>query len=211
TLTAEGVEDVPQQDLVSGGRGKAGTAGHSAAGVGAEALGGKACIGNSLGNAPDEGGGGVFLLGMNFQVVQVNGQFRITFADHLGHLALGGDHAGQNIHVYAAGQNAAVLMVGMVSANLGTAGTAEYGGAGAVHSGEGFLKAPDHMTYLFPGSFQLLLGIVEHIQPAQAVIIFSLVYGLQKFFHVLHYIFLPFFQCSALTGEAILNLMLPEL
>ena len=77
------------------------------------------------GHAPDKGGGGVLLLGLGGQLVEVHHDEGIALGLHADHAALVGGGGGQDVQVHAGGQDPAVLVVRVVAAQLRAAGGAE--------------------------------------------------------------------------------------
>ncbi len=71
-----------------------------------------------------------------------------------------------------------MLVVGVVAADLGAAGTAEQGGLDAVSRAESICKGPDRMAGPVPGLIQAGLGAVQSVQGGKGRIILSAAQGL---------------------------------
>ena len=180
--TAEVVEDIAHQRLVGGGGGKsrAGQDGGDHAGV--KAGQGIAQLLYSGGYPPHQGGGGVFLLLPNGQVVQ---------GDLQGGVALGlnadtgqpvGNGAGQHVHVHAAAQHPAVLVVGVVAADLGAARAAEQGGGGVVLRAERIYQGLDHPAGPVPCLVKAVLRAVQGVEGGEGFVVGSGAQGVKQSF-----------------------------
>ena len=139
------VEDIAHQRFIGGGGGQPGAGQHGGGDVRVEAGQGIAQLLHLGGHPPHQGGGGVFLLLPDGQAVQADFQSGVALgldADDV--LAVGGG-AGQHVQVHAAAQHPAVLVVGVVAADLGAArrGDAPAGRRGRPPRGRRYPPAPE--------------------------------------------------------------------
>ena len=117
------IEDGADEHLKGGGGAQAAAGEDGGAHLGVEALELGAALGEGGGHAADEGGGGVFLLGVDGEVGQVNLHRGVAFGGHGDDAAVIEGHLRHGFQVDGGSQHAAVLVVGVIAADLGAAGS----------------------------------------------------------------------------------------
>ena len=151
------VEDVAQQHLESGAGAEAAALEDGGGGVGVEALQLTALALEPGGYAADEGGGGVALLLPDLQAVQLHNVHGEALALDADDVLPVGSHGGNDIQVDTAGQHQAVLVVGVVAADLRAARRGEDGSL--VTGAKGFGQARQKAAIAVDLAWQLLGGV----------------------------------------------------
>ena len=116
-------QDGTHADLKGGGAGQPGAAQHAAGGVAVKAAHLAAGIQNALGNAADEGGRMLRLVGLGRQdgKIHIINFFKAVGLHTDDVFLVGGNHR-HNVQVDRACQNHTVVVVGVVAADFGTTG-----------------------------------------------------------------------------------------
>ena len=122
------VQNRSHQNLVGGGGADAGARQNAGGDAGVEAADGIAPLNDFCRHAPNQRCGAVGLLGVHGKVIQIDLQKRIALELDANPARSVGCGAGQHIHVDAAAQDMAVLMVRVIAADFGPAGAAEQRG-----------------------------------------------------------------------------------
>ena len=183
--TAEMVEDIAHQRLIGGGGGQPGPGQHRGGGAGIKAGQRVTQLRDFRRHPPHQGGGGVLLLFLGGQVVQGDLQHGVALGLDAHHAGTVGGGAGQHIHIHAGTQYPAVLMVGVVAADLRAAGAAEQGralGVRPIPGGKGLHRADGPR----PGLVQLPGGAVQGIEGGQGLVMGPVFQSGQKLCTVRH-------------------------
>ena len=136
-LAAEPVEDGADQNLKGRRGGEAGARDHVGVHVGVEAPQTIAPVRDPGGHAPHQGGARAVLGLVRLQGGEGDLHGGVTLGDHPDPVQAVGGGAGQHIQVHAGAEGVAVLVVGVIAAQLGAAGGAVEGGRPGV-----FREAP---------------------------------------------------------------------
>ena len=173
TLTEEMVDDVAHQHLVGGGGGQAGTGQHAGSGPGVKAAHLMAQLLNLGRHAPHQSGGGVALLRAGEQLVQFYFQGGVALGDDADDIQAVGSGAADHVQIHAAAQHMAVLMVGVVAADLGAAGAAEQSGSSIFGGGESGLELLHRPQSAGAGGSQTAVCPVQGIQAGKDLVTLS--------------------------------------
>ena len=125
---AQPVQDRPDQDLKGRRGGEPGARDDVGVNAGVEAPRGEARRGDARRHAPHQGGGAAVLGLRRLQLGEGDLHGGIALGDHPNPIQAVGRGAGQHIQVHAGAEGVAVLVVGVVAAQLGAAGGAVEGG-----------------------------------------------------------------------------------
>ena len=181
------VHDLADQNFKGGGAGKPGAPQHAGLGVGVEAADGKALLPQTRRHAPHQRGRAAQLLGADRRVahVQTNGVMPLGEYADCG-LLLTGD-AGQRVHVHAAGQAPAVLVVGVVAAQLRAARRAENMQLVPLLRVKALAIAPDHRLNPPVDILEVVLAVYGAQRPVKLSVLqraqqFLCLHGVPPFF-----------------------------
>ena len=180
TAAAEVVEDVADQHLVSSGGGQAGTGQHVRGHIGIKAAQRMPQFGDLGGDAAHQRRRGVFLILAGGQAVQRDLEGGISLGVDADDVQPVGCGAGQHIQIHAAAQHMAVLVVGVVAADLSAARAGEQRGRSIGRGREFFDEARNNVDRAGAGLVQALAGAVQRVQSGQNRIVLAIGQGLQK-------------------------------
>ena len=164
----EAVHDGGHQDLIGGGGGQAGAGQHRGGHIGVKACRTASQLHQPGRHSPHQRGGAVLLLLPDLQIPQVHLQGGVALRPDPDQVRPVGGGAGQHIQIHTAAQHTAVLVVGVVAADLRPARSAEQSGLGP--RSELRLKGSDHPDRPLPSLFQGGVASIQSIQPPKRLI-----------------------------------------
>ena len=124
-IVEQAVQDGADEHLKSGGGAQAAAGQNGGADLGIEALQSSALLGKDGSNTADDGGSGVLLFLVDGQILQVDGNGGIALgfdADQVGAVQV---DVSDGLQIDSSCHNSAMLMVSVVAADFGTAGSRE--------------------------------------------------------------------------------------
>ena len=129
------VQNGADEDLVGGGGAEAGAGQHRGFHVGVKATDRATQLHEAGGHAPNQGGGGVHLGGHGGQGVQGHGGHGVALGENADDAGIRHTDGGDHVQIHGSSQDPAMLMVGVVAADLRAAGGGEVALRGGAESG----------------------------------------------------------------------------
>ena len=129
------VQNGANEDLIGGGGAEAGAGQHRGFHVGVKATDRATQLHEAGGHAPNQGGGGVHLGGHRGQAIQRHGGHGVALGENADDAGIRHTDGGDHVQIYGSGQDPAMLMVGVVTADLRAAGGGEVTLRGGAKSG----------------------------------------------------------------------------